>query len=206
MPGKDGTPISSTSELQSLVRLLHREHCRLFTEWHCEDVLNRTLSPPPPVTGRCSPLDNVGNSAAVGLTLPPPVTGRCSPQDSVEESAPDCPGYSLPANLGSHLFFFSVAALLSTVAVKLLLEVKKRSKFSSPIENNSKPWLPSVYCGLFLGVVEVRTSTLTLDPTAEHVSTSAQGHNGSMFLRMLLRTLLLRQNTPCYPPLKPYKP
>ena len=47
MPGKDGTPISSTSELQSLVRLLHREHSRLFTDWHCEDVLNRALSPPP---------------------------------------------------------------------------------------------------------------------------------------------------------------
>ena len=29
-----------------------------------------------------------------------------------------------------------VAALLSTVAVNLLLEVKKRSKFSSPTENN----------------------------------------------------------------------
>ena len=80
MPGKDGTPISSTSELQSLVRLLHREHCRLFTEWHCEDVLNRTLSPPPPVTGRCSPLDNVGNSAAVGLTLPPPVPSLSAKQ------------------------------------------------------------------------------------------------------------------------------
>ena len=159
MPGKDGTPISSTSELQSLVRLLHREHCRLFTDWHCEDVLNRTLSPPPPVTGRCSPLDNVVDSAAVGLTFPPPVTGRCSPQDSVEESAPDCPGYSFPA-----------------------------------------------YLGRGGGRNHLRTSTLTLDPTAEHVSTSAQGHNGSMFLRMLLRTLLLRQNTPCYPPLKPYKP
>ena len=103
MPGKDGTPISSTSELQSLVRLLHREHCRLFTDWHCEDVLNRTLSPPPPVTGRCSPLDNVVDSAAVGLTFPPPVTGRCSPQDSVEESAPGCPSYNFPAYLGSHL-------------------------------------------------------------------------------------------------------
>ena len=53
MPGKDGTPISSTSELQSLVRLLHREHCRLFTDWQGEDALNRTLSLPPPVTGRC---------------------------------------------------------------------------------------------------------------------------------------------------------
>ena len=47
MPGKDGTPISSTSELQSLVRLLHREHCRLFTDWQGEDALNRTLSLPP---------------------------------------------------------------------------------------------------------------------------------------------------------------
>ena len=69
MPGKDGTPISSTSELQSLVRLLHREHGRLFTEWHCEDVLNRTLLPPPPVTGRCSPLDNGFVGSAVCLTL-----------------------------------------------------------------------------------------------------------------------------------------
>ena len=33
---------------------------------------------------------------------------------------------------------FSVAALLSTVAVKLLLEVKKRSKFSSPTENDKE--------------------------------------------------------------------
>ena len=103
MPGKDGTPISSTSELQSLVRLLHREHCRLFTDWHGEDVLNRTLSSPPPVTGRCSPLDHDVDSAAVGNAPPPPVTGRCSPQDSVEESAPGCPGYSFPAYLGSHL-------------------------------------------------------------------------------------------------------
>ncbi len=36
------------------------------------------------------------------------------------------------------VFFFSVAALLSTVAVKLLLEVKKRSKFSSPTENDKE--------------------------------------------------------------------
>ena len=95
MPGKDGTPISSTSELQSLVRLLHREHCRLFTDWHGEDVLNRTLSPLPPVTGRCSPLDHDVDSAVL--------VGRCSPQDSVEECAPGCPGYSFPAYLGSHL-------------------------------------------------------------------------------------------------------
>ena len=103
MPGKDGTPISSTSELQSLVRLLHREHCRLFTDWHGEDVLNRTLSSPPLVTGRCSPLDHDVDSAAVGNGPPPPFTGQCSPHDSVEESAFGCPGSSFPAYLGSHL-------------------------------------------------------------------------------------------------------
>ena len=52
MPGKDGTPISSTSELQSLVRLLHREHSRLFTGWHGEDVLNRAMLSPPPTGHR----------------------------------------------------------------------------------------------------------------------------------------------------------
>ena len=170
MPGKDGTPISSTSELQSLVRLLRREHGRLFTEWHCEDVRNRTLSPPPPVTGRCSPLDNVFDCTTVCLTLPPPVTGRCSPQDSVGERE------LLPA---------LVIAFRHTLAPICPL----RAVFGRGGGRN-----------------HLRNSTPTLDPTAEHVSTSAQGHNGSMFLRMLLRTLLLRQNTPCYPPLKPYKP
>ena len=38
----------------------------------------------------------------------------------------------------NYFFLFSVAALLSIVAVKLLLEVKKRSKFSSPTENNTE--------------------------------------------------------------------
>ena len=65
MPGKDGTPVSSTSELQSLVRLLHREH------------------------GRPAP--------------PPPVTGRCSPLDSRAENIHTCPGLSCSAYLGSHL-------------------------------------------------------------------------------------------------------
>ena len=43
------------------------------------------------------------------------------------------PGYSTVTDILRD-FFFSVAALLSTVAVKLLLEVKKRSTFSSPTE------------------------------------------------------------------------
>ena len=29
MPGKDGTPVHTTEELQQLIRLLHREHGRL---------------------------------------------------------------------------------------------------------------------------------------------------------------------------------
>ena len=95
MPGKDGTPISSTSELQCLVRLLHREHGRLFSEWHCEDVLNWIFSPPPPVTGRCSPLDSVGDCSPFCLTPPPPVTGRCSPPDRVGERALTCPGFAV---------------------------------------------------------------------------------------------------------------
>ena len=103
MPGKDGTPISSTSELQSLVRLLHREHCRLFTDWQGKDALNKTLSLPPSVTGRCSPLDHDVDSAAACNAPPPPSTGRCSPHDIVETSAPSCPGSSFPAYLGSHL-------------------------------------------------------------------------------------------------------
>ena len=103
MPGKDGTPVSSTSELQSLVRLLHREHCRLFTDWQGKDALNKTLSLPPSVTGRCSPLDHDVDSAAACNAPPPPSTGRCSPHDIVETSAPSCPGSSFPAYLGSHL-------------------------------------------------------------------------------------------------------
>ena len=40
MPGKDGTPVHSTSELQDLVRLLHREHGRFipgncYSSWRC---------------------------------------------------------------------------------------------------------------------------------------------------------------------------
>ena len=79
MPGKDGTPVSSTSELQSLVRLLHREHGRLYSDWYTEE-------------------------APIGIpTPPPPVTGRCSPPDSRAESIQTCPGHSCSAYLGSHL-------------------------------------------------------------------------------------------------------
>ena len=103
MPGKDGTPVSSTSELQSLVRLLHREHCRLFTDWQGKDAWNETLSLPPSVTGRCSPLDHDVDSAAACNAPPPPCTGRGSPHDIVVTSAPSCSGSSFPAYLGSHL-------------------------------------------------------------------------------------------------------
>ena len=97
MPGKDGTPISSTSELQSLVRLLHREHGRLFSEWHCEESPSGISSPPPPVTGCCSPLDSRLECTLICPTPPPPVTGRCSAPDGWGERALTCPGYSCSA-------------------------------------------------------------------------------------------------------------
>ena len=91
MPGKDGTPVSSTSELQSLVRLLHREHCRLFTDWQGNDAWNETLSHPPPVTGRCSPLGQDVDSVATCNARPPPSPGRGSPHDIAVTSAPRPP-------------------------------------------------------------------------------------------------------------------
>ena len=44
MPGKDGTPVTSTSELQSLVRLLHREHGRLYSQWGIVSHVLRLLA------------------------------------------------------------------------------------------------------------------------------------------------------------------
>ncbi len=58
MPGKDGTPVSSTSELQSLIRLLHREHGRLYSQWDTTGALVACPNLPSGVTGRCSPLDS----------------------------------------------------------------------------------------------------------------------------------------------------
>ena len=57
MPGKDGTPVTSTSELQGLVRLLHREHGRLYSHWGMSfpSALQSDLDLA--VTGRCSPYD-----------------------------------------------------------------------------------------------------------------------------------------------------
>ena len=57
------------------------------------------------------------------------VIGRQRGQESCRQSAVQGKGSTVDS-------FFSVAALLSTVAVKLLLEVKKRSKISSPTETN----------------------------------------------------------------------
>ena len=169
MPGKDGTPISSTSELQSLVRLLHREHCRLFTDWHCEDVLNRTLSPP-----------HRSQDVVVLWTM------------------------KLTVLLLVTLFLLlSQGVVVLRTALRRVLLAALGIAFQHTLAPICPLWAAFGRGG---GRNRLRTSTLTLDPTAEHVSTSAQGHNGSMFLRMWLKTLLWRQNTLCYPPLKPYKP
>ena len=48
-----------------------------------------------------------------------------------------------PSEHSTPLVFFSIAALLSTVAVKLLLEVKKRSKFTSPTRKQQETTNPT---------------------------------------------------------------
>ena len=78
MPGKDGTPVTSTSELQSLVRLLHREHGRLYSQWDTCDL------------------------PAWCTELASNVTGRCSPYDDEATLPTICPGPSASAYLGSH--------------------------------------------------------------------------------------------------------
>ena len=79
MPGKDGTPVTSTSELQGLVRLLHRGHGRLYSHWDAS-------WPPAPQSD-----------------LHSGVTGRCSPYDNDAISPTQIPGYSAAAYLGSYL-------------------------------------------------------------------------------------------------------
>ncbi len=61
MPGKDGAPATSTSELQSLVRLLHREHGRLYSHWDTYEPLAPHTDLTAGVTGRCSPYDHAAS-------------------------------------------------------------------------------------------------------------------------------------------------
>ena len=79
MPGQDGAPVTSTSELQSLVRLLHREHRRLYSHW-------ATCEPPVPHT------DLIAG-----------VTGRSSPYDNEASLSTQRPGPSASAYFGSYL-------------------------------------------------------------------------------------------------------
>ena len=57
----------------------------------------------PRLSQGCSPLDSILECTPFCPTPPPPVTGRCSPPDGVGEGALTCPGYSCSAYLGSHL-------------------------------------------------------------------------------------------------------
>ena len=95
MPGKDGTPVASNSELQSLIRRLQREHTRLYAHWSADWVSVDDAEGASHVTGRCSPYDNdVNPEDSAQITgccslddngVPPEVmacvTGRCSPYD-----------------------------------------------------------------------------------------------------------------------------
>ena len=89
VPSKDGTPVHSTSELQDLVRLLHREHGRLY-------VSNGAVSPQPTLPflhqGCLPPCSNADNR-----------TGRCSPHGWLGAGQNGPLNCSLSAYLGSHL-------------------------------------------------------------------------------------------------------
>ena len=99
--------------------------------------------------------------------------------------------------------------LLLSQDVVVLRTVLRRAPQAALVIAFQRTWDPICPLGAVSGRGggrhHLRTSTLTLDHTAEHVSTSSQGHNGSMFLKMLWKILLWRQSTQCYPPLKPYK-
>ena len=83
IPGKDGTPVKSTSALQELIRLLHREHDRLFQ--HVYSGINSTPSNNDHnyLAEGCSSYEANLTHAATGVSI---------------YSKDMCPGY-----LGSHL-------------------------------------------------------------------------------------------------------
>ena len=98
MPGKDGTPVASTAELQSLIRLLQREHTRLFLPWESCKLQHASSEFTSGVTGRCSPQDN--DDPAVANSHVP---GRCSPYDNDESSATFAHGSCTSSYFAAHM-------------------------------------------------------------------------------------------------------
>ena len=98
MPGKDGTPVASTSELQSLIRVLQREHTRLYAHWNAGSIQVADPEVTSHVTGRCSPYDN-----DVDPVVTTPVAGRCSPYDTNGSLPAPGQGTSTSAYLAAHL-------------------------------------------------------------------------------------------------------
>ena len=74
MPGKDGTPVESNSELQSLIRRLQHEHIRLYAHWGTDRILGNDIKNPSYVTGRCSPYGNEADPEDFEKTT---AGGRC---------------------------------------------------------------------------------------------------------------------------------
>ena len=71
MPGKDGMPVASTFELQSLIRVLQREHTRLYAHWAASDLPVVDTDMTSDVTGRCSPYDNDLSLSTLGFFFSP---------------------------------------------------------------------------------------------------------------------------------------
>ena len=117
MPGKDGTPVASNSELQSLIRRLQHEHMRLYAHWSTDRISVNDAENSSYVTGRCSPYDNEVNPEGSekttdsgrrvdkgvcpgGMTRG---TGRCSPYVTNGERVLPCQDASTSAYFASHL-------------------------------------------------------------------------------------------------------
>ena len=117
MPGKDGTPVASNSELQSLIRRLQHEHMRLYAHWSTDRISVNDVENSSYVTGRCSPYDNEVNPEGSekttdsgrrvdkgvcpgGMTRG---TGRCSPYVTNGELVLPCQDASTSAYFASHL-------------------------------------------------------------------------------------------------------
>ena len=117
MPGKDGTPVASNSELQSLIRRLQHEHMRLYAHWGTDRILVNDAENSSYVTGRCSPYDNEADpegsekTTAGGRRVDTGVcsgemtrgTGRCSPYATDGELMLPCQDVSTSAYFASHL-------------------------------------------------------------------------------------------------------
>lgn len=71
IPGKDGTPVKSTSALQELVRLLHREHDRLYPNWQPSPTNQRLAMQNGHVAEGCSSYEDDQRTSCYNAAVSP---------------------------------------------------------------------------------------------------------------------------------------